>query len=318
VQSTIAIKPKRWRGPSALRGAIVLRVVGLVVVVAGGLFALTPATASAGSRDAHVFMHSAKSGQLIAGRLTLRGVGRQVTWANNRGRTGVIPVKRLHRLLFSPGTPRATGVLHVGGDRGGDELALKLSRPRYNALRGTVSYKAKRLKRRALPRRPARGSGVVPRRFGAASLSIIGAPPVMAGDSGGNECITFFQNNIPGTAYGLRAVSFSKGAGDTWIPNPTDPTVGTVVGPGGKTTWRSDGASSDDPGCSNSGTWEVIEIPTGGGDPIPTDVTVTFSVSLSSDYTFKYNCTSSEPSLFSCEPQQHAWGFASWFIGTPN
>ncbi|MGH3340675.1 MAG: hypothetical protein ACRDPL_17845 [Propionibacteriaceae bacterium] len=286
--------------------------------MAAGLFVPAPETASAGSRDAHVFMHSAKSGELSAGRLTLRGVSRQVSWANNRGRTGVIPIKRLHRLLFLPGTPPATGMLHVAGDRGGDELALKLSRPRYNASRRTVSYRAKRLGRRALPRRPARGSGIVPRRFGAASLSIIGAPPVMAGDSGGNECVTFFENKIPGTVYGLRATSFSKGAGNTWIPNPTDPTVGAVVGPGGKTLWEADGASSDDPGCSNIGKWEVIEIPTGGGDPISTQVTITFSVSLSSDYTFTYSCTSTDPSLFSCEPQQHAYGFASWFIGTPN
>ena len=321
MRSTIAMKPVRWRGPSAVREVTPLRVVGLVVVVGAGLFALAPETASAGSRDAHVFMHSAKSGELRDGRLTLRGAGRRVTWANSRGRTGVIPVRRLHRLLFSPGTSPATGTLHVAGHSGGDELALKLSRPRYNASRGTVSYRARRLNRRTLPRRPARGSKVRLRRFGAASLSIAGATPVMAGDSGGNECITFFENQIPETFYSLRAVSFSKGADDTWIPNdnnPPVPTVGTVVGPGGKTIWESDGASSENPGCSNSGTWEVIENPTGGGDPISTGVTITFSVSLSSNFTFKYNCTSSEPSVFACEPQQHAFGFASWFIGTPN
>jgi hypothetical protein len=318
VRSTIAMKPMRWRGPSAVREATPLRVVGLVVVVGAGLFVLAPGTASAGSRDAHVFMHSAKSGKLVGGRLTLRGAGRRVTWANSRGRTGVIPVKRLHRLLFSPGTSPSTGTLHVAGHGGGDELALKLSRPRHNASRGTVSYRARRLNRRTLPRRPARASGVRLRRFGAASLSIVGAAPVMAGASGANECITFFENKIPGTVYSLRAVSFSKGADDIWIPNPTVPTVGTVVGPGGKTIWESDGASSEDPGCSNSGTWELLENPTGGGDPIPTGVTITFSVSLSSNFTFNYNCTSSEPSVFACEPQQHAFGFASWFIGTTN
>ena len=262
-------------------------------------------------------MHSAKSGELVGARLTLRGVGRQVTWANNRGRTGVVPIKRLHRLLFSPGTPPATGTLHVAGHGGGDELALKLSRPRYNASRGTVSYRARRLNKRTLPRRPARASGVVMSRFGAASLSIVGAPPVMAGVPGGNQCETWFQNNIPETFYSLRAVSFSMGSGNTWIANPSVPTPGTVLGPGGKTNWLSQG-SSEDPGCSNSGTWEVIEIPTSGGDPISTGMTITFSVSLSSDYTFNYDCTSSNPSLFSCEPQQHAFGFASWFIGTTN
>jgi hypothetical protein len=180
-------------------------------------------------------MHSAKSGELVGARLTLRGVGRQVTWANNRGRTGVVPIKRLHRLLFSPGTPPATGTLHVAGHGGGDELALKLSRPRYNASRGTVSYRARRLNKRTLPRRPARASGVVMSRFGAASLSIVGAPPVMAGDPGGNQCETWFQNNIPETFYSLRAVSFSMGSGNTWIANPSVPAPGTVLGPGGKT-----------------------------------------------------------------------------------
>ena len=316
MQSTVATQPGRCCGPGALRDAMALTVAGLIVVVGAGLFALAPATASAGSRDAHVFTHSAKSGKLVGGRLTLRGVGRRITWANNYGRTGVMRIKRLHRLLFSPGTPPAIGTLHVAGHGGGDELPLKLSRPRYKASRGTVSYRAKRLNKRPLPRRPARASGIALRRFGAASLSIIGAPPVMAGDSGGNDCITFFDNKIPGTVYSLQARSFSKGDGNTWIPNPTDPTVGTVVGPGDGIHWQSRGASSDDPGCSNTGAWEVIENPTGGGAPIATGTTITFSVSLSSNYQFNYSCESSAPSLFSCEPQQHAFGFASWFIGT--
>ena len=316
MQSTVVTQPGRYCGPGTLRDAMPLMVAGLIVVLGAGLFALAPATALAGSRDAHVFTHSAKSGKLVGGRLTLRGVGRRITWANNYGRTGVMPIKRLHRLLFSPGTSPATGTLHVAGHGGGDELALKLSRPRYKAARGTVSYRAKRLNKRPLPRRPARASGIALRRFGAASLSIVGAPPVMAGDSGGNDCITFFDNKIPGTVYSLQARSFSKGDGNTWIPNPTDPTVGTVVGPGDGIHWQSRGASSDDPGCSNTGAWEVIENPTGGGAPIDSGITITFSVSLSSNYQFNYSCESSEPSLFSCKPQQHAFGFASWFIGT--
>ena len=64
-------------------------------------------------------------------------------------------VKRLHRMLFSAKTARATGTLHVAGHRGGDELTVKLSRPRYNAARRTVSYKFKRLGDGRLPSRAA-------------------------------------------------------------------------------------------------------------------------------------------------------------------
>jgi hypothetical protein len=112
--------------------------------------------------------------------LTLRGVGRRVTWAAHPGRFGVLSVKRLHRLLFTPRTPSATGTLHVAGQRGGEELVLRLSRPRYNASRGTVSYRVRRLNKRTLPSRTARASGFRARQFGAASLSIVGAPQATA------------------------------------------------------------------------------------------------------------------------------------------
>ena len=74
-----------------------------------------------------------------------------------------------------------------------------------------------------LPRRPARASGIALRRFGAASLSIVGAPPVMAGDSGGNDCITFFDNKIPGTVYSLQASSFAKGMATRGSRTPPTP-----------------------------------------------------------------------------------------------
>jgi hypothetical protein len=83
-------------------------------------------------------------------------------------------VKRLHRMLFSARTATATGILHVAGHRGGDELTFKLSRPRYNAARRTVSYKIKRLGDGRLPSRAAQAAGAA-RRFGPASLSMVGA-----------------------------------------------------------------------------------------------------------------------------------------------
>ncbi len=151
-----------------------LTAAGLVAAVA--LLALAPATASAELRDARVYVHSAESGELGGGRLTLRGVGRRVTWAAHPGRFGVIGVRRLHRRLFSSGTPAPVGTLHVAGHRGGEELVLRLSRPRSNVSRGTVSYRVKRLNKGRLPRRAARAAGAA-RRFGSASLTIQGAPP---------------------------------------------------------------------------------------------------------------------------------------------
>jgi hypothetical protein len=148
--------------------------VGLAAVAAAGLLAAVPAGAQAPPSDGTVFVHSAKSGKLGGGRLILQGVSGRVTWAHNSGRSGVMKVKRLHRMLFSAKTATATGTLHVAGHRGGDELTFKLSRPRYNAARRTVSYKIKRLGDGRLPSRGAQAAGA-PRRFGPASLSMIGA-----------------------------------------------------------------------------------------------------------------------------------------------
>ena len=127
------------------------------------------------ARDATVFVHSAKSGELGGGQLTLHGVSGRVTLADNSGRSGVMKVKRLHRMLFSAKYATATGTLHVAGHRGGDELTFKLSRPRYNAARRTVSYKIKRLGDGRLPSRGAQTAGA-PRGLGPASLSMVGAP----------------------------------------------------------------------------------------------------------------------------------------------
>jgi hypothetical protein len=157
------------------RVAAVVWVAGLVAVLVG-LLAAAPASAQAPHGDGIVFVHSAKSGKLDGGRLTLQGVGRRVTWAHNSGRSGVIAVRRLHRRLFSAKNATATGTLHVGGHRGGDELTFKLSKPRYNRARRTVSYRAKPLNNKPLPSRAAAQAAGAARRFGAASLSMVGAP----------------------------------------------------------------------------------------------------------------------------------------------
>jgi hypothetical protein len=109
------------------------------------------AAAATPSASGTVFVHSARSGELGGGRLTLRGVGRLVTWSQPSGRSGVLSITRMHRLLFGSGNP-AIGTLHVAGQRGGDELTFTLSNPRF--AHGTVSSG-----QTAQPRPPARAPG---------------------------------------------------------------------------------------------------------------------------------------------------------------
>jgi hypothetical protein len=185
--------------------AFSVKIAGLVAVGAS-IVVLAPATA----RGDILFVHSADSGEIGGGRLTLHGVGRRVTWITNSGRSGVVSIARLHSRLFLPGTPRATGTLHIAGRRGGRRLALRLRRPRYNRARQTVSYRVRRLNKR----RSARASGLSRvRRFGAASLSIVGTKPV--GDNGGNDCTTTLSNQ---TRWEWGATGESKWDTDTWAP----------------------------------------------------------------------------------------------------
>src|SRR5215210_3772724 len=69
---------------------------GFVAVAA--LVALAPGRADAGS----IYVHSAKSGELAGGRLTLHGVGRKVSWTATDGSVGIARIKRAHERLFSP------------------------------------------------------------------------------------------------------------------------------------------------------------------------------------------------------------------------
>jgi hypothetical protein len=153
------------------------RAAALTVVVAAGLLAAAPASARVPSGGATVFVHSATSGELSGGRLTLRGVGSRVTWAHSRGRSGVLRITRLHRRLFAPAKSAVTGALHLAGHRGGEEPTFRLSQPRHSATNGTVSYMAKPLNNKPLPSRAARAAGAAVQ-FGAASLSIVGATQV--------------------------------------------------------------------------------------------------------------------------------------------
>ena len=169
-----------------------------VAALAAWLLAAAPVSARMPPPGATVFVHSAMSGELGGGRLTLRGAGRRVTWAHESGRTGVLRVERMHRLVFSIGRPTATGTLHVAGHHGGDELTFRLTRPRYySATRRTVSYEVTQLNHASLPGRAARAAAGT-QQFGAAALSIVGAPQVGSMQAGNTcyECDPFGSGNL--------------------------------------------------------------------------------------------------------------------------
>jgi hypothetical protein len=155
---------------------MMLRTVAVLVAIFACLLAALPASAQAPPpRDGTVFVHSARTGKLGGGRLTMLGVGSRVTWTHESGASGTMAVSGMHRMVFGPTTPEATATLHVAGHHGGDEPTFKLSDPRYNRARHMVSYRAKPLDNKRLPGRAGRAAAAASA-FGAASLSIQGAP----------------------------------------------------------------------------------------------------------------------------------------------
>jgi hypothetical protein len=201
------------------RSGAPVRLSGLVTAVAAGLLAAAaPASAST------MFVHSARSGELSGGRLTLRGVSPRLTYATDAGHSGTTPVRWMQRRFFPPGAP-ATATLHLAGYRGGEEPTYRLSRPRYNAARHTVSYRAEPLDKKKLPGGAARSAALQPSRFGAASLSIVPHPRVAGGDGGGNDCEVYVISGSQGPGPppygpGLTPQSISNWDTDNWDTYP--------------------------------------------------------------------------------------------------
>lgn len=274
------------------------RVAGLVVAAAGLLMA-SPGTALGAPRGATVFVHSATGGEVRAGRLVLGGVGRRVSWVSSGGRSGVMSVARLHRRLFPKGTPAATGLLHVAGRRPRRAVALRLSRPRYSAARKWVSY-------RAVPLNKGRRRGSVapvPRRFGAASLSILGAPAVLGGLAGGRDCSADLLNH---TVYDLETTSTSKLATDVWSPEIRPGTV--IEALTGIADWGSSGGALL--GCSNSTVWEFAVNST---QPNPPSGTFTATTTYPWTGPPTNTCTSSNPQ-YTCRAAASKPGQVLWEI----
>jgi hypothetical protein len=260
-----------------------LRVAGLVAVVAAALVALMPLSAQAQPQPggAMVFTHSAKGGELKGGRLTLRGVGRRVTWIHNAGRSGTTSVRLLHRAVFGPAKP-VTGTLHVAGHRGGDEPTFRLSNPRYKPARRTVSYRARPLNNKPLPSRAARAAGNASAgKFAAASLTMAPAAPPDP------SCQTTVDNQTNSDKYAgswLTLTGSDSGHG-TWA---TPPPYG-IAGQGSANDlvgqWQA-GRDSDGT-CSSSVTYAIEGFAT---------VTVTQTDENGSDSP-SYSCTTSTPRL---------------------
>jgi hypothetical protein len=264
------------------------RLAGLAAV-AVVLVALTPASA----HGATMFVHSARSGELAGGRLTLHGVGPNVTWATTAGRSGVVPVARAHRRIFMRNAP-ATGTLHLAGHQGGDEPTFRLSGPRYNASRQTVSYRAKPLDNKPLRRRAAGAGGrAAARRFGAASLSIV---PHSTATNRVN-CYTTFWN---ATRTALQVGSVTKALTDGWDSGWFPPKLGLYVQPNGGDAWESYGIEVQS--CASSVTYKIVG----------TSDTITFSTSQDGSG-YSNTCTSTNQQ-FVCANQADKPGYAEWNI----
>ena len=290
------------------------RLAGLALATVG-LVALAPASA----HGATTVVHSAESGELAGGRLTLYDVGRKVTVTTNAGRSRVVRVKTMHRRLFSPRTP-ATGTLHVDGHHGGDEPTFRLSRPRYNAARRTVAYRAKPLNNKPVPR-----AAATVRRFGAASLTIAPHAAVMGGDHGGNDCSNGFVNL---TGYGMQFVRADKQPGDTWDDIATPPAQGTVISDATNVTndqgnpdafdgwrWESDGPLWS--GCANDTVWALVVDPDDPqGHVPPANVTIVIGISWPWTYGPSFDCEIQNNPGFTCTQDMNNLGIFE--VDNPN
>jgi hypothetical protein len=266
--------------------AMLTRRYGTILAGAAALVALAPATAVAAPGSATMFVHSAKSGKIEDGKLTLRGVGRHVTWAASDGeRSARVRIPTMHRALFARLAPPVTGTLHVAGHRGGEEPTFRLSRPRFNASRGTVSYRVRRVRKRT----HARAAGLAkPRSFGAASLSVL---------SDDRDCLTMMENN---TGHPLQLARAEVNG--TWTTSPGTPGQ-TVLAPGHGTTWE---AAGD--GCGHTVDWQTTDVPGGALITISTAFdTGTPAPPYSCEASAGFGCT---------ELSQNLVGFVNWGVHT--
>jgi hypothetical protein len=296
---------RAWYGrvvASLVSRRALFRSLAVLAAAAAGLLAVVPATPSAASGGGTVFTHSAKSTEFEGGRLILRGADPHVSWASSGGRSGAVSIALLHRRLFAPGMPPATGVLHIAGQRAARDVSLKLSRPRYYASRRTVSYSVTRLGNGAAPSRVARAAQQSPTgQSGPATVSIIGDSSVIGGEYGGNDCDTTIEND---TTWDLQAIASSNWSTDTWDPSiPPGFALYASSGPD-YFEWRSAGGLFR--GCSASAVWQVQDF---DGNPL---ANITLNTTYTWDGSPSYTCTSSNPTWLCTQVASNSSGFVAW------
>lgn len=280
-------------GLRLMRGLPLRRIT--LAVAAAGVLGAAPVGAVAQVGGATTFVQAAKGGSFQGGRLTLRGVGRSVRWKTvGPGRhSGVVSFPLLERQLFSDNAA-LVATLHVASQRG--VVRLRISRPRYRARRGTVGYRVKRLDQRRIPRR-----------FGAASLSIVSPP--LVGSSNHHSCQTQLQDN---TAYGLQPISSSRGDLDSWafLSPPT-----AVIGSNDSANWESDGAAFK--GCTNTVVWKFVSDPNNPHPPASPSGTVTLTTTYPWLGVPSYQCSSSYAGVSCKQTYATSGGVVSWDLSSP-
>jgi hypothetical protein len=192
----------------------------------------------------------------------------------------------VHQGVFLPGRP-ATGMLHVAGHRGGDEPAFRLSEPRYDAARKTVSFRAQPLDHKSLPGRGAHATALAgTRTFGAATLSVIPHQTVAPGAGGGNTCEAYMQDDIDELLPGLVPQSYSAWDSDTWGALPS------AISHDESENWISEGGLWR--GCSNT-----VVFAWNQNGPIHREGTFTINVTWPWGQLPTTTCTSTNP-VYTC------------------
>jgi hypothetical protein len=242
-----------------------------------------------GKARSYLYVQNARHGTFTAVRgrpgryrLRLRDVDPHVLFFTDRPArdTGLLSQKALLGSLFAKGrsVPNAA-VEIVGGAKNQDVLAVKLSNPRSDERKRTLSYDASLLRTISAPGlRHYRGrlDRKLPGSFGAVSLFID------SGTAWGNSCQ---ENVVNDTGQNLVWQSEDKWSTDTWQYDPAN--VG--IPPDGNNYdvgYTSGGFSR---GCHNSTTWTLDD-----GTSVNFDTTDPYSGSNT------FSCTTSNPSKYQC------------------
>lgn len=269
----------------------------LISVLATAAVSLTIAVGAGAAepQGSALFVQTADGGSFQHGRLTLRGVGHSLAWFSDRPEreSGTVSFPDFRQSLFGGDQPAPNAALDLPGKGLGGVAALRLTKPRFDAGSGTVSYRVQRLKAAGgnLGDYFDRFSGHdLPSSFGPASLFIDGAF--------GHTCYTTIVN---ATGYPIETVSSSKWSSDEWHPElPSS----FGLGNGGSWSWGSQGGAFR--GCSNSAEWRFYN----------SSVSGTFSFQTTDPWTGRntLECVSSNPT-FRCLKVSSDGGEITWSLG---